>query len=409
MSSLHAERIPLLYDAFVEQTLEWPSYACCWGQTQGASHRLYMSRSTSAESTGRHWKGPPNAIETYDVDLGAAAKVAVRKRIVHPGEVNRIKVCRQFPDIIATHSDCPDVYVWNVETQRGRDLEVDSHPNEPDVILKGHTSNATYALDFAYREPLIISGGSDNVVCLWSLEDDVATVPRGGGRKPQRLLECRMKFQGHTKSVEDCVFNPDHQALLASVGDDCDVMVWDARTGTKPVAVVRRLHATDINAIDWNRLDANFLVTGASDKLIKIVDMRLLSDDDVPIGRAPKGPCVQSFDIHEGPVTNVQWSATSPTYFASSSEDGHMFVFDRLRHSFDDGSGVAPELVLRHEGHGSMPVVNFDWNSREPWLMASVSDDAEGLGGGTLQVWKISDLLTAPEGDVRQMLQEVLS
>lgn len=97
-----------------------------------------------------------------------------------------------------------------------------------------------------------------------------------------------MKFQGHTKSVEDCVFNPDHQALLASVGDDCDLMVWDARTGTKPVAVVRRLHATDINAIDWNRLDANFLVTGASDKLIKIVDMRLLSDDDVPIGRAPK-------------------------------------------------------------------------------------------------------------------------
>lgn len=156
MSSLHAERIPLLYDAFVEQTLEWPSYACCWGQTQGASHRLYMSRSTSAEATGRHWKGPPNAIETYDVDLGAAAKVAVRKRIVHPGEVNRIKsgnaiaaavpgwrvltgvdggrVCRQFPDIIATHSDCPDVYVWNVETQRGRDLEADSHPNEPDVM-----------------------------------------------------------------------------------------------------------------------------------------------------------------------------------------------------------------------------------------------------------------------------------
>ncbi len=54
----------------------------------------------------------------------------------------------------------------------------------------------------------------------------------------------------------------------------------------------------------------------------------------------------------------------------------------------------------------SAQVVDFHWNPAEPFTLMSVADDsALDKGGGTLQLWRISDLVTRPEEEVLAELE----
>lgn len=67
---------------------------------------------------------------------------------------------------------------------------------------------------------------------------------------------------------------------------------------------------------------------------------------------------------------------------------------------------IPQELLFQHVGHRSM-VVDFQWNPMEPWTMLSVSDDVSAdSGGGTLQMWRINDLIYRPENEVLQELEQ---
>ncbi|XP_039161243.1 WD-40 repeat-containing protein MSI4-like [Eucalyptus grandis] len=59
-----------------------------------------------------------------------------------------------------------------------------------------------------------------------------------------------------------------------------------------------------------------------------------------------------------------------------------------------------PRLFFRHAGHRDK-VVDFHWNSSDPWTIVSVSDDGESTGGGgTLQIWRMIDLIYRPKEEV---------
>ena len=52
-------------------------------------------------------------------------------------------------------------------------------------------------------------------------------------------------------------------------------------------------------------------------------------------------------------------------------------------------------------------VVDFQWNPSDPWTLLSVSDDvALNGGGGSLQLWRVSDLIYRPEQEVLEELQQ---
>ena len=54
-----------------------------------------------------------------------------------------------------------------------------------------------------------------------------------------------------------------------------------------------------------------------------------------------------------------------------------------------------------------LQIVDFQWNPHDPWTFMSVSDDVgAGLGGGTLQLWRVNDFLYRPEHEVLQELEE---
>lgn len=49
----------------------------------------------------------------------------------------------------------------------------------------------------------------------------------------------------------------------------------------------------------------------------------------------------------------------------------------------------------------TLQVVDFQWNPHDPWTFMSVSDDvSDELGGGTLQLWRVNDLIYRPEAEV---------
>ncbi len=50
-------------------------------------------------------------------------------------------------------------------------------------------------------------------------------------------------------------------------------------------------------------------------------------------------------------------------------------------------------------------VVDFHWNPHDPWTIMSVSDESQLEGGGTLQLWRVSDLIHRPEEEVLAELE----
>nr|KAJ0225489.1 hypothetical protein LSAT_V11C100023710 [Lactuca sativa] len=119
-----------------------------------------------------------------------------------------------------------------------------------------------------------------------------------------------------------------------------------------------------------------------------------------------------------------QWSPNKSSIFGSSAEDGVLNIWDHNKLFFlikglfvclqvGERSGptskFAPGLLFRHCGHRDK-VVDFHWNSHDPWTIVSVSDDGESTGGGgTLQIWRMIDLIHRPQEEVINELEQLIT
>ncbi|KAF2531618.1 hypothetical protein F2Q70_00029147 [Brassica cretica] len=258
--------VPILYDWLANHNLVWPSLSCRWGpQLDQATYknrqRLYLSEQTDGSV--------PNTLVIANCEVVkprvAAAEhisqfneearspfVKKYKTIIHPGEVNRIRELPQNSKIIATHTDSPDVLIWDVETQPNRHAVLGAATSRPDLILTGHQDNAEFALAMCPTEPFVLSGGKDKSVVLWSIQDHITTVGtdskssgsiikqtgEGGDKTESPSVGPRGVYHGHDDTVEDVAFSPTSAQEFCSVGDDSCLILWDARTGTSPVTKV---------------------------------------------------------------------------------------------------------------------------------------------------------------------------
>nr|KAJ0217330.1 hypothetical protein LSAT_V11C300129510 [Lactuca sativa] len=106
-----------------------------------------------------------------------------------------------------------------------------------------------------------------------------------------------------------------------------------------------------------------------------------------------------------------QWSPDKSSIFGSSAEDGVLNIWDHNKVGERSGpaSKFAPGLLFRHSGHRDK-VVDFYWNSHDPWTIVSVSDDGESTGGGgTLQIWRMIDLIHRPQEEVINELEQLIT
>ncbi|KAG4946506.1 hypothetical protein AAZX31_15G161600 [Glycine max] len=431
--------VPVLYDWLANHNLVWPSLSCRWGpQLEQATYknrqRLYLSEQTDGSV--------PNTLVIANCEVVkprvAAAEhisqfneearspfVKKYKTIIHPGEVNRIRELPQNSKIVATHTDSPDVLVWDVESQPNRHAVLGATNSRPDLILTGHQDNAEFALAMCPTEPYVLSGGKDKTVVLWSIEDHItsaATDSKSGGsiiKQNSKSGEGNDKtadgptvgprgiYCGHEDTVEDVTFCPSSAQEFCSVGDDSCLILWDARVGSSPVVKVEKAHNADLHCVDWNPHDDNLILTGSADNSVRMFDRRNLTTNGV-------GSPIHKFEGHKAAVLCVQWSPDKSSVFGSSAEDGLLNIWDyeKVGKKIErTGKSISspPGLFFQHAGHRDK-VVDFHWNAYDPWTIVSVSDDCESTGGGgTLQIWRMSDLIYRPEDEVLAELEKFKS
>ncbi|XP_026447324.1 WD-40 repeat-containing protein MSI4-like [Papaver somniferum] len=431
--------VPVLYDWLANHNLVWPSLSCRWGpQLEQATYknrqRLYLSEQTDGSV--------PNTLVIANCEVVkprvAAAEhisqfneearspfVKKYKTIIHPGEVNRIRELPQNMKIVATHTDSPDVLIWDVDAQPNRHAVLGASESRPDLILTGHQDNAEFALDMCSTEPFVLSGGKDKSVVLWSIQDHIsaAAVDQGSAKSPgsktpskaagEKASESpcigpRGIYQGHDDTVEDVQFCPSSTQEFCSVGDDSCLILWDARTGTSPTVKVEKAHNADLHCVDWNRHDENLILTGSADNSVRMFDRRNLTADGV-------GAPIYKFEGHKAAVLCVQWCPDKASVFGSAAEDGFLNVWDhdkvgkKKERVGTRMPNSPPGLFFQHAGHRDK-VVDFHWNTSDPWTIVSVSDDCESSGGGgTLQIWRMSDLIYRPEEEVLEELEKFKS
>ncbi|XP_010906367.1 WD-40 repeat-containing protein MSI4 [Elaeis guineensis] len=435
--------VPVLYDWLANHNLVWPSLSCRWGpQLEQATYknrqRLYLSEQTDGSV--------PNTLVIANCEVVkprvAAAEhisqfneearspfVKKFKTIIHPGEVNRIRELPQNSKIVATHTDSPDVLIWDVEAQPNRHAVLGAADSHPDLVLTGHQENAEFALAMCPSDPCVLSGGKDKLVVLWSIQDHISTLAESAAKSPATPATSSGKqpakaghekssdsptvgprgvYQGHEDTVEDVQFCPSSAQEFCSVGDDACLILWDARAGTSPAIKVEKAHNADLHCVDWNPHDENLILTGSADNSVRMFDRRNLTSGGV-------GTPVYKFEGHKAAVLCVQWSPDRSSVFGSAAEDGFLNVWDHEKVGKKKERGGTrmpnspPGLFFQHAGHRDK-VVDFHWNACDPWTIVSVSDDGESTGGGgTLQIWRMSDLLYRPEAEVLAELENFKS
>jgi len=432
---------PLLYDTIASRKLLWPTQVVQWGQPRAASAADVPAavRGVVAPHTARQLfisertgdTRDPNTLLTYHVHLpvagttrpadvtrtwvdkgtvlgggtadddaaGAAAgrpggdvisaaaaagggtDWSLVHRIVHPGEVNRVR--EAGPQLLVTHTDAPELFVWGLRSQPHRRVREGPRPSVADIVLKGHTDNAEYALKCRRAdggaEVLVASGGSDSAVLLWDIRDaDGATLKGGGGggggggttpasgppggagqgvaaaaAAGGRHLLPRSRFTGHTGNVEDVAFSPLDANMLASVSDDSSLRLWDRRAPRAAMAVVPGAHTGDVFVVDWSHHGC--LLTGGVDGLIKVWEPRKLvaaaasggggvttgsAASAVPAGGGAPPPGAASTAApapvltlaeHTAEINAASWHDARPLVFASSAADAQVLVWDVAR------------------------------------------------------------------------------
>ncbi|EPS59609.1 hypothetical protein M569_15196, partial [Genlisea aurea] len=401
--------VPVLYDWLASHNLVWPSLSCRWGPvlekgTYKTKQRLYLSEQTDHTQPNTlivancEVVKPRVAAENHIANFNEDARspyVKKYKTILHPGEVNRIRELPQNKNIVATHTDCPEILIWDVESQPNRHALLGAQDSRPDLVLSGHQDNAEYALAMCPAEPFVLSGGKDKSVVLWSIQDHVSTLAADTTQATESSSSIvktaadgssvgpRGIFKGHADTVEDVQFCPVSSQQFCSVGDDSCLILWDARTGTSPVVKVEKAHNSDLHCVDWNSHDDNYILTGSADRSVHMFDRRNITSNGV-------GLPVHKFEGHTAAVLCVQWSPDNRSIFGSSAEDGllNIWDYDKVGQVEEAGSrspATPAGLFFQHAGHRDK-VVDFQWNADDPWTLVSVSDDGESYGGGgTLQ------------------------
>ncbi|KAL5578699.1 hypothetical protein UlMin_011141 [Ulmus minor] len=246
------------------------------------------------------------------------------KTIIHPGEVNRIRELPQNSKIVGTHTDSPDVLIWDVEAQPNRHVILGAANSSPDLLLTGHKDNAEFPLAMCPTDPFVLFGvvfyhlnyvlylfkfylsgdivvaSKDKSVVLWSIQDQISTLasestpvksPGSGGTNTKQASKgagnnYKLKdspsigpqgiYYGHEDTVEDVQFCPTSPQEFCSVGDDSCLILWDSRFGSTPVVKSSNRGSDSEKMLSLLRLAAAYNTPLTSDPpLITLITLSL--------------------------------------------------------------------------------------------------------------------------------------
>ncbi|KAF2281615.1 uncharacterized protein EI97DRAFT_447532 [Westerdykella ornata] len=142
-------------------------------------------------------------------------------------------------------------------------LDMVALPNKPPVEFDLHAhERAITDINFSAHNPdLLATCGVDSYLYTWDLR---------APRTPAGRLKHNWYAAIHEGGATQVKWNRQNEHLIACSYDK-SLRVYDVRKDTKPLTLIEA-HTTKIYGIDWNRANANKIVTCSLDKTVKLWD-----------------------------------------------------------------------------------------------------------------------------------------
>jgi histone-binding protein RBBP4 len=416
---------PFLYDFVMTHSLEWPSLTTQWlpkthtagpnatehslligTHTTGEQNYLMMAtcalpkeqpvvpadsndnnnnnstKDTTVKQPAPRYDEEKNEIGGFGLAHSAVGKIDIKVKIQHLGEVNRARYMPQNHFIVASRGPNPEVYIFDLS----------KHPSVPSpqstfcpqAVCVGHASEGYGMVWSPHQAGLLATASDDQTVKVWDVNTVLQSPPSTGTDSGGIQVAAHATLSAHQATVEDVDWHAHDPNMLASVGDDQILAIWDLREPSKPLRSKPNAHDRDVNSVAFCPHDEYRLATGSADHDIAIWDLRNLDTR------------LHTLKSHTDEVYNLSWAPHAEGVLASCSADRRVGVWDLSRigmeQSVEDAEDGPPELLFLHGGHTSK-VSDFSWNVKDPWTIASVAED------NILQVWKMAEEIYVLENE----------
>lgn len=202
------------------------------------------------------------------------------------------------------------------------------------------------------QQEYLASGSEDQTVRIWDLDD----------------LQCKAWYPNlHTDKVQAVRWNPVNDQILLTAGYDRKINIVDVKAAGAALSTIIPKSVEDIEQAVWHpRVEHSFALCTEGGFVLGYDTRRL---------EAP----VFKLQAHTRPVSGLSFSPHFPNMMATSSLDGTVKVWD-----IQANEGAKPEVVgSRHMKQGDLYSMSF--SNDIPWVMAS------GGNKGEVAVWDCSE------------------
>ena len=134
------------------------------------------------------------------------------------------------------------------------------------------------------------------------------------------------------------------------------------------MALQWKASSTDVNVISWNKLTPSLLVSGDDEGVLRVWDMRSVSQQASATGSKPiinqtsgaifvaQPTPVAQLVYHKHPITSVEWHPNESSIFAATVDDNQTTIWDlsiepdaeQQRQELNEEIDLPPQVLFAH-------------------------------------------------------------